>query len=529
MGMRSNKKVVAWVAAGLVLVLVVVTAVGLGLWRLLGGSFQQAGSEPAQPLPEVTPVVGDVAVDPAYAAFYQQELKWWSCFETQQCTSVKVPMDWANPAGESIEISVTKAAAKGQRQGAILINPGGPGASGLEFVGQNADFVVSKQVRQVYDVVGFDPRGVGRSAPVNCVPDSKLDGFLFDDSDPETPAGLAKSREAAKEFSSGCVALTGPVLAHVDTVSAARDMDVIRAVLGDDRLTYLGKSYGTLLGATYAGLYPQRVGRLVLDGAIDPTLTSVELSLEQAKGIESAYRAYLEWCLKGKDCPFTGSVDDAMKRTKEFLDSLEEQQLPMGDDPRKLTPHRAMIGIVTPLYDNRAWPSLSGAFRSAFAGDGSTFGGLADQYADRRSNGTYGSNLMEAFSAVNCLDYAVDDSDEAIAAAAQRIQAAAPVFGRYMSYGETLCGAWPHPVKRTAEPITAKGAPAILVVGTTNDMATPYRWSEALAKQLDSGRLLTFEGEGHTAYMRGSRCIDKAVDGFLVKNQVPVDGARCSK
>ena len=509
-----------------------------GVVVLLAGCTQGRTPQPSgtpETLPPLTGSVeapGEPATDPAYERFYSQTPEWAQCGEGLECTSVTVPVDWEAPEGRTIELAVVRMPATDAdaRIGSLLYNPGGPGASGTAPVEQFGESLVTREVRAAYDLVGFDPRGVGDSAPVDCLSDLEMDDYLAYDIEADTAAGLADLERVAAEFVAGCQADAGALLAHVDTPSAARDMDVLRAALGDERLTYLGKSYGTLLGASYAKQFPQRVGRLVLDGAMDPANGYDEVLLGQAGGLELALRNYLQACLEGatsEDCPLRGSVDDAAAQVQQVIAQAEERPLTTDSD-RELTVTLAVTGIITPLYEDAAWPLLDAALAAALSGDGTTLLELADLYADRAEDGSYDSNLLEAFAAVNCLDYEVDDSPEAMRALEEELATESPTFGRYLAYGEVTCGMWPHPPVRDAEPIAAAGAAPILVVGTTGDPATPYQWSEALASQLESGRLLTWEGEGHTAYTRGSRCVDAAVDGYLLDGVLPGEGATCS-
>jgi len=505
---------------------------------LLGACTQDQGTRPSGTPETLPPVTGSVeapdepAADPAYERFYSQAPQWEACGEGVECTSVTVPVDWEAPEGATLDLAVVRRPATDAdaRIGSLLYNPGGPGASGTALVEEFGETLVSPEARAAYDLVGFDPRGVGDSAPIDCLSDAQMDDYLAYDVEAGTPAGLAELEQVAAEFVAGCQADAGALLAHVATPSAARDMDVLRAALGEERLTYLGKSYGTLLGASYAKQFPQRVGRLVLDGALDPANTYADVVLGQAAGLELALRNYLQACLDGDtsgECPLRGSVDDAAAQVQQVIAAAEERPLATDSD-RELTVTLAVSGIITPLYEDAAWPVLDAALAAALSGDGTPLLELADLYADRADDGSYNSNLLEAFAAVNCLDYAVDDSPEAMRASEEELAAASPTFGRFLAFGEVTCGMWPHPPVRDAEPIAAPGAAPILVVGTTGDPATPYPWSEALASQLESGRLLTWEGEGHTAYARGSDCVDSAVDGYLLDGVLPGEGATCS-
>jgi pimeloyl-ACP methyl ester carboxylesterase len=495
-----------------------------------GREPQPDGGTPSTlPSPPTSGAPGEPATDPAYRALYSQQPTWQDCGERLECADVTVPVDWQAPDGATLQLAVVRRPADdpGHRIGSLLMNPGGPGASGVDYVADYVDHITSATLRARYDVVGFDPRGVGESEPVDCLSDEQMDRFLAFDADPGTPEGMAALRQEARTFGQGCAADAGALLGHVDTVSAARDMDVLRAVLGDDRLHYLGKSYGTFLGATYAELFPHRVGRLVLDGAIDPALSYDEVSIGQAEGMERALRAYVEDCPNREHCPLRGGVEDGLAQIRSVVDAAEQRPLRTDDPARPLTASLAFYGLVAPLYENASWHLLDAALQSALAGDGSGLLELADLYADRQPDGTYASNLLEAFNAVNCLDYPVDASPEAMATTAKRQKEASPTFGDSLAYGEVMCDEWPVPPVGHPAPIRAAGAPPILVVGTTGDPATPYPWAQALARELAAGRLLTWEGEGHTAYLRGSGCVDAAVDGYLVDGVLPGEGATC--
>ena len=303
------------------------------------------------------------------------------------------------------------AARRRKRLGSLVVNPGGPGGSGVDYA-RAADFIVGKGVRDAYDVVGFDPRGVGRSAPIDCLTDAELDTFLGADPTPDDPAEEQAFAATAAGFAQACAATAGPLLAHVSTEDAARDMDVLRAALGEEKLTYLGKSYGTYLGTVYAELFPKHVGRMVLDGVVAPDLTPEELNLGQAKGFELATRQWAAYCVEQGDCPLGKSVDDVMKGLRTFLASVDQSPLPRTGDnavPR-LTEGWASLGIAAAMYDQGAWQTLTDAMRDAVGGDGTALMQLADQYADRNPGGQYAGNIMEVIYAVNCLDKA-DSSD----------------------------------------------------------------------------------------------------------------------
>jgi pimeloyl-ACP methyl ester carboxylesterase len=521
---------------------VVLAAAALALAACSGAPSEPVGGPPtALPPPgPVRAVEGAVdgagpeqAADPAFAAFYDQVPQWAPCGDGLECATLRVPVDWSAPEGPTLGLAVARrpAGEPGERLGALVVEPGGPGVSGVGWLRASADGVTTPEVARRYDVVAFDPRGVGASSPVDCLTDAELDAELAGTGTgagaPGDRPAAPERRRAAEEFAAGCLARTGDLLAHVGTRSAARDLDVLRAALGQERLDYLGKSYGTLLGATYAELFPQRVGRVVLDGALDPAAGYAEVVAEQAVGLEGALAAYAAGCAQRRGCPLADDPAAAVGQVRDLLRGLEAEPLPT-DSGRPLTASLAVMGVVAPLYDDAAWPALDQALAAALEGDGSPLLRIADAYAGRREDGSYATNTLEAFIAVTCLDRPVDASPAAVEAAAAEAERASPTFGRHLAGGEVQCGAWPVPAVGLPLPLTADGAAPILVVGTTGDPATPYSWAQELAAQLTSGRLLTWQGEGHTAYRRGSACVDGAVDGYLLDGVLPGEGATCT-
>jgi pimeloyl-ACP methyl ester carboxylesterase len=494
---------------------VALTLTGCVTWFMPGTTAQTSS-----PVPE--------RVAAALKPFYQQTLVWASCADNKQCTTAKAPLDWSNPGAGQISLALIRQTAKGAKQGSLLVNPGGPGASGYDFVKDSVNYATDATLQQHFDVVGFDPRGVGRSTAVKCYGPKQMDDYLYG----ITPGvrgsdqWIAENVAVSKGFGTACSQNSGSLLAHVDTVSAARDLDLLRAVLGDAKLNYLGYSYGTYLGAVYAQLYPGKTGRLVLDGALDPAATNDEVTTVQAKGFESALRAYLKDCLGKKDCPFTGTVDDGMRTIAELLASVEQSPI-RNSDGRELGANTLLTAIIYPLYDATAWSYLSQMFTSVMKGSAATAFALADGYNNRNDDGTYKDNSTEAFVAINCLDYTYDADPATMRAQAAQLAAAAPTIGPYMAFGDIGCANWPYTSTVKRGPITAPGAAPILVVGTTNDPATPYVWAQNLAKELESGHLLTYKGEGHTAYNKSNACVNNTVDGYLVSGTLPPEGKTC--
>jgi pimeloyl-ACP methyl ester carboxylesterase len=335
-------------------------------------------------------------------------------------------------------------------------------------------------------------------------------------------------RAELKSYVEACKKNTGKVLGEIDTVSAAKDMDVIRAVLGDAKLNYLGFSYGTFLGTTYASLFPDKVGRFVLDGAIDPRVSDEQQSLNQLAGFDLALNNYLKDCVAhDSECPFKGGLWDAQQQVKKFLKKMESSTLPT-DDGRKLTISSTTTGLIMALYSDTYWIYLSQAFSEAFDGNGTTFIRLADFYNDRESDGSYNGNTLDANIAINCLDSRSSSKPEKMTAQNQKLLKLSPILGRYWQNGALTCEQWPYPVAKRPESYAATGAPTILVVGTTGDPATPYEQAVSLAHDvLADGFLLTFKGEGHTAYGRSNVCISDVVDNFLIEGTLPNKEPTC--
>ena len=445
-------------------------------------------------------------------ARYTNAIVWTPCDDDLSCAHIDAPLDWTDPASPAIQLALVEHRATGTRTGTLVVDPGGPGGSGVDMVAGDVRNAVTSTVAAHDDVIGIDPRGVGSSTAVQCGGPSALDDLLYPGVTGAvgSDAWVRGERTAAAAFARSCERHTGELLAHVDTVSAAHDLELVRRDLGVDRLDYLGYSYGTQLGSVFAGLYPHSVGRFVLDGAIDPSASIDEVSKAQSMGFESALAAYLEDCLGTDECPFSGSVDSAKQDIADLLSSVQRSPL-ASTDGRELGSSALLTAIIYPLYSASSWPYLSQMFDQVMTGDPTYAFFFADQYNGRDEDGRYINNQTEAFTAYNCRDYTFDPDPESMRQAAEELAEAAPIIGPYMGYGDIGCASWPYPDQADRTEIHAEGAAPIVVVGTTNDPATPYAWSQSLAEQLDSGVLVTYEGEGHTAYNKGSDCVDAAV------------------
>jgi len=459
--------------------------------------------------------------------FYTQQVSWTNCGGFQ-CATIKVPVNYADPQGATLGLAVIRQLATDQFQldGSLVVNPGGPGGSGIQYL-RGGD-VASAAVSAHYNLVSFDPRGVGQSDPIECLTDSQMDTFLSAPPDPSSPAEIQTVISQSQFLAQQCEAKNAALLPYVGTANAARDMDVLRAILGESKLNYLGKSYGTYLGAVYAEEFPQRVGRFVLDGALDPNLTSEQLNLTQAAAFDAELKQYAQNCVTQANCPLGTNATTGLANLKTWVDGLDAHPI-SGDATRKLDEAYAITGIAFAMYSQTFWPDLTSALTSAYTGDGSALLAMADAYNDR-ANGHFQDNSTEANYAVNCLDH----PDEATSVAQiekdlPTYEAAAPFFGEMVDWSGLPCAYWGTPATGTPHKISAQGSGPIVVVGTTRDPATPYAWAQSLAAELSNGHLLTMNGDGHTAYLRGSTCIDSAIDAYYLQGTVPAAGLVCQQ
>lgn len=479
---------------------------------------------------------GGVAVAAAGAApvtlagFYAQKLHWQACDSGFQCARLVVPFDYRRPSWRTFSLPVIMLPAKdpAKRIGSLVINPGGPGASGIEYaLTSAAQFPAA--IRARFSIVSFDPRGAGGSEPaVRCLTGPQLDRYFGTDDAPQTAAQLSAVVAENKLYASQCEKNAGALLPYVGTEDAARDMDVLRAALGDAKLTYLGKSYGTYLGTWYAQLFPGRVRALVLDGAINPDAPALPATATQAQGFQVALRSFATQCMSQPGCPLGqgANVSAGLARLQALVNKANQTPLAndLGDG-RAADGALLVTGIAAGLYSKGYWPTLRSALTDAFGGDGTLLLELADLLTGRNANGTY-SDMDDANTAINCLDRPWPRNLPAWESAAASAAASAPIFGAADIWQSLACAYWPVP----AQPLPsfrAAGAPPILVVGTTRDPATPYRDAQALSKDLASGVLLGWNGDGHTAYQSGSSCVDNAVNSYLISLSVPRSGTVC--
>jgi pimeloyl-ACP methyl ester carboxylesterase len=458
--------------------------------------------------------------------FYAQQLQWRSCNQNMQCAEALAPLDWSAP-GATIRLAIMRSEVRNP-VGSLLINPGGPGSSGINWMRENFDSIATAGVRARFNMVAFDPRGVGQSTAVTCRNKALKDELLYAQSPFElgSPEDYTRTERLLVDFANDCIAGSGDLLGFIDTQSAARDLDLLRHLLGDEKINYLGFSYGTQLGSAYAALFPDRVGRMVLDGAIDPTLSEEASLIAQAEGFDRAFTAYLTDCLANTGCPFSGSVDQALQQVANFFGSLETSALPTQSN-RELSLSAGITGVIAALYSQFSWPFLTQAFDEALGGDGSTLLFFADLYNDRNRSGSYDTNLIEANIAINCADGRYDTSPGAAQATMAALGQASPLFGKYFGDPSLSCLGWPAKPERQKLDYTVALANPPLVIGTTGDPATPYAQAVALAALLDGARLISFEGEGHTIYGGDNFCVNEAVDAYLVRGVLPNQDITC--
>jgi pimeloyl-ACP methyl ester carboxylesterase len=447
------------------------------------------------------------------------------------CGMLSVPVDWdnvENPEGGVAQIAMIRFKATGEKIGSLVINPGGPGESGVEAAASVAE-TLPEEVRQRFDLVGFDPRGVANSTPALwCNSDADNDRLRADNVVEYTPEGVAHIENETKEFVQRCVDKMGKdFLANIGTASVVRDLDAMRAALGDDKLTYLGYSYGTRIGASYAETYPEHVRAMILDGAVDPNADPVEADIRQAAAFQQAFDDYAADCAESSDCPLGNDPDKAVDVYRDLMAPLVETPA-RTKDPRGLSYNDAVVGTILPLYSPDLWRHLTQALSEIKDGRGDTMLMLSDLYMGRDGEGRY-TNATDARVAVNCVDKPAITDRATLVEQDRRIREAAP----FLSYGDftgfapmSTCGFWPVPPTSGPHEIKVAGLPPVLVVSTTNDPATPYQAGVDLAKQL-GGTLLTFEGTQHTVVFQGNACVDDIATRYLVDVTVPPPGTRC--
>jgi pimeloyl-ACP methyl ester carboxylesterase len=450
--------------------------------------------------------------------------------DTWQCAIMKAPLDWAEPEGDTIDIALIRARASGaagDRIGSLIFNFGGPGGSGVTTLPAFGEEYATLRTR--YDLVSFDPRGVGRSAPVECQNDAQLDAYFQQDATPDDAAERTGLLDSTREFNAACEENSAKVLPHVRTTDAARDLDLMRQVLGDDKLYYFGISYGTELGGVYAHLFPVNVGRAVFDAVVDPAQNPEQGSLGQARGFQLALDNFAAHCVsQAEGCPIGDSAQDVQDRIAQLLEDLDRAPI-TGIPPRELTQTAATNGIAQALYSQDFWEYLTEGLEQAYDGNGQILMALSDVMNGRRPNGEY-SNITAANVAINCADdrprYTVGQVERSL----PEFRAASPLFGDFLAWSMISCTDWPVAGAADHPDVSAPGSAPILVVGNTGDPATPYEGTRAMVRALGEGVgvELTYQGQGHGAYHSGNECVRDAVNGYLLDGKAPAAGTVCT-
>lgn len=452
---------------------------------------------------------------------------------TWECATMTVPLDYTDPDGQTIDIALVRARSRAQgaeRLGSLLFNFGGPGGSGvatLPVFGQ--DYA---RLHERYDLVSFDPRGVGESEGLVCMNDSELDAFFAANSTPRTAAQERQMEERLENFSQRCEDAASDLLPHLTTTNTARDMDLIREVLGDELLNYFGVSYGTELGGVYAHHFPERVGRAVFDAVVDPTEDMASATLSQARGFDGALDSFLESCVQEEDCPLGSSPEEGRRTLTKLLERIHDRPLPTRDlTDRPLTHSLALSGVAQSLYSQDFWPFLTQGLEDALAPerpDGTVLQLLGDSLIGRDEDGTY-TTLQSSLTAISCADSHSRYRPRDVRQRLPEFQDASPMFGEYMAWSLLTCTPWPVRGQSEHPEVSAPDARQILLVATTGDPATPYGGAQRMQKALgnDVGVLLTYESEGHGAYHSGNACIADTVDAYLLDGKVPEDGKTC--
>jgi pimeloyl-ACP methyl ester carboxylesterase len=459
------------------------------------------------------------------SGYYAQEITWKSCNQDFQCATLAVPIDYSKLSTGTFEIALLKYEARTSKKlGSLIVNPGGPGGSGVDYV-YAVEYIFSPAILDRYDIVGFDPRGVSRSAPIRCLNDEELDANNNSDSKPDNEKEFQQILTDTKKYVELCKE-NNKYLTSYGTANVARDMDILREALGDEQLNYMGKSYGTYLGTLYAQFFPDKVGRVVLDGAVDPTISNFQQTLTQAIGFDQAFTLFAKDCATKKNCSLPSGKDAAIVEMQKLFAKVAKEPLPAKDSKRTLSETLMVLGTASAMYDSETgWPKLRRAIAQAQNGYGDEFLKLADEYTGRQEDGKYPNNEFDSGAVIDCLDVDEPRTIVRIRSDAKTYAKEAPLFGPYLAYGGLTCKYFGHSQEVTISPVKTRNP--IVIVGTTGDPATPYVWAQGLSKLLTNSSLISLTSQGHTGQGRGSRCVDGAVDRYYLKLEIPKDRLIC--
>jgi pimeloyl-ACP methyl ester carboxylesterase len=472
--------------------------------------------------PEATPPTApsSTTITPASLAdFYSQDVDWRNCGNAD-CTTFEVPLNYNDPDGPRVTLSMTRVTAKGESIGSLFVNPGGPGGSAVDYA-KAADFITTAAVREVFDLVGVDPRGVGLSEPIDCLTDEQTDIFMAGDASPDTELEESRLILDSSMVGESCAAKENPLLGHMSTVEVAKDMDIARALVGDPVMNLIGKSYGTAIGTTYMNLFPDRVGRIVLDGVLPTYLDQLAITRGQAEEFEIMLRYFVEDCLGQSDCPLTGNIDQGVQQVRNFLIGLDAQPL-IGSGDRELTEGLGSYAILMHLYfPETDFAQLRPALKSAMNDrDPQKLLEILDRRINRTPDGRYTDNSTDAFYAVSCLDLPVNQSVDQIREFVDTLEVSAPTFGRALGWGVITCKDWPFQIGFTKPELVVPTQPIMIVV-TEFDPATPAVWGRELGERLVNVEVVEWQGGyNHTGYNEGNDCVTQRVDSYLIEGAI---------
>jgi pimeloyl-ACP methyl ester carboxylesterase len=449
------------------------------------------------------------------SGYYAQEIDWKSCRQDFQCATLAVPIDYTKLSTGTFEIALLKYEARTSKKlGSLIVNPGGPGGSGVDYA-YATEYIFSPSILDRYDIVGFDPRGVSRSAPIRCLTDKELDANNNSDSKPDNDAEFQQILQDTKKYVEKCKD-KNKYLTSYSTANVARDLDILREALGDKQLNYMGKSYGTYLGTLYAHFFPEKVGRVVLDGAVDPSISNFQQTLTQAVGFDQAFTSFAADCILRKNCTLPGDTDAAIAEMRKLYSQAAANPFPTKNKSgRTLSESMMVLGTASAMYDSETgWPQLRRAIAEGEKGHGDTFLKLADEYTGRQNDGSYPNNEFDSGAVIDCLDFNEPRSLQRIRSDAKSFEAKAPLFGPYLAYSGVTCKFFNQDSEVTIKPTTTSNP--VIIIGTTGDPATPYEWAQGLSKLLTNSRLISLTGQGHTGQGQGNTCVDNQIDNYYL-------------
>jgi pimeloyl-ACP methyl ester carboxylesterase len=453
------------------------------------------------------------------SGYYAQEINWKNCRQDFKCATLAVPIDYSKLSTGTFEIALLKYEARTSKKlGSLIVNPGGPGGSGVDYA-YAAEYIFSPAILDRYDIVGFDPRGVSRSAPIRCLTDKELDANNNSDSKPDNEKEFQQILVDTKKYVEICKDKNKHLTSY-STANVARDMDILRETVGDKQLNYMGKSYGTYLGTLYAQFFPDKVGRVVLDGAVDPTISNFQQTLTQAVGFDQAFLSFAKDCFTKKTCSLFKRKEAAIAEMQRLFAQAAKKPLPTKSSKRTLSETMMVLGTASAMYDSETgWPKLRKAIAQAQKGYGDEFLKLADEYTGRQTDGSYPNNEFDSGAVIDCLDVDEPRTIAQIKRDAETFTERAPLFGPYLAYGGLTCKYFGQSQEVAMAP--TKTTNSIVVIGTTGDPATPYEWAKGLNKLLINSVLVSLTGEGHTGQGQGNACVDDQIDDFYLTGKVP--------